>query len=105
MKHGARKKRVIRHVAALRLVDQYFRDRPENLIELGPHGVFELQATRAFLQLHRFIIGQVDRDGLRAGVAVAGVINDVVSVQVRVTAWRFLLVRIGHRQPRLQLGQ
>ncbi len=57
------------------------------------------------MQLNLLIVGQVDGDGLGAGVAVPGVVDHVVGVEIRVRSRRFGLVGVIHRQAALQLGQ
>ena len=84
--------------------DQHVSDGDENLFELRPHRVLELQAPRAFLKLYLLVVGEVDRDCLRPRVAIAGVVDHVVGIQVGIRARRFLLVFVRHGQPALQGG-
>jgi len=53
---------------------------------------------------HGLVVGKIDRDGLATGVTGAGVINHVVSIQVRVRTRRLPLVFIGDWQAFLQRG-
>ena len=66
--------------------DERVGDGHQDLVELGAHRVLELEPPRALLELDLLVVGQVDGDGLRAGVGVAGVVEDVVGVQVGVRA-------------------
>ena len=66
--------------------DEPVGDGREDLVELGAHGVLELQAPRALRELDRLVVRQVDGDGLRRRRCVAGVVDDVVGAEVRVAA-------------------
>ena len=103
MKHGVGEKCVERDVLPLRLIHQDFRNWLQYFFELGLHRVLELQSTGTFRQLHLLIVRQVNGYRFRAGVAVPGVVHDVVRVQVGISSRRFRLVRIGNRQATLQL--
>ena len=87
------------------LGDQLVGDGHENLVELRPHRVLELQPAGALLELHLLVVGQVDGDGLGAGVGLAGVVHDVVGVEVGVAARPLPLVGRGHRQTSLKLRE
>ncbi len=105
VEHRVGEERVEGDVPALVLGDQDLGDGNQDAIELGPHRVLELQPPRPLGQLDLLVVGQVDRDRLRARVAVARVVDDVVGVEVRVGAGRLPLVLVGDGQPALQLGQ
>jgi hypothetical protein len=72
--------------------DQRTGDGHHDLVELGPHGVLELQTARALGELDLLVVGQVDGDRLGAGVGVAGVVDHVVGVEIGVGARGLLLV-------------
>ncbi len=105
VEHGVAEEGVEGDVLALVGGNEQVGDGDEDLVVLGPHGVLELEATGAFLKLDRFVVGQVDGDGFGPGVAVAGVVDDVVGVQVGVGAGGFLLVGVGDRETALETGQ
>ena len=105
MKHRVGEEGLGSDMISLRFVNKHIRDRAENFFELRLDRVLELQAASSFLQLHLFVVGKVDRDCLRASVAVARVINNVISIEIGICSRSFLLVFIGNRQPSLQIGQ
>ena len=63
-------------------VEDDFADGDHDFVELGLHAVAELEPACALLGLHAVVVGQVDGDGLAAGVAVACVIDGVIDIQV-----------------------
>ena len=105
VEHHVLEERIERHARCLVVHDQLLRERHEDAIELRAHGVLQLEAPGAFPELHRFIVRQVDRDGLGALVRLAGHIHHVVRVQVGVGARRLALVRRIHRDTRLECRQ
>ena len=92
VEHGIAEERIEGHVGTLVLGDQLLAEGDHDLIELGLHRILELQASRASCELHLLVVGQIDRDGLRARVRVTRVVDDVVRVQVGVGAGRLGLV-------------
>ena len=80
VEHGVAEKRLEGDVMALIPGNKCFRNRRQDLVVLGQHGVLELQAAGALGQLDFLVIGQVDGNGLGAGVGVSGVINHVVGI-------------------------
>ena len=105
VKHHVFEEGVELDVGALVRSDQAVGDWNEDLVELGAHGVFQLQAARPLLELHLLVVRQVDRDGLRPGVAVPGVVDRVVGVQIGIRSRRLAFVLGRDRQPALQLGK
>jgi len=103
VEHGVLEKGVEGDVLALVLGDELPGDGHQDLVELGAHGVLELQAPGTLLQLHPLVVGQVDGDGLGAGVGVARVVDRVVGVELGVRPGLFLLVLVGYRKSGLQL--
>ena len=81
---------------------QLLGDGVKDLVELSLHSVLELEFAGATLQLHTLIVRQVDGDGLAVCVAVAGIVNHVVSSQVNIRARNFFLIFGRHRQLLLQ---
>ena len=71
-------------VAALVLRDQLAGNGNQDLVELGPHRVLQLEPAGTLLELDLFVVGQVDRDGLRPGVGIAGVVDGVIGVEIGV---------------------
>ena len=63
------------------------------------------KAAAAFGQLHTLVVGQVDGDGLGARVAVAGIVDHVVYVDVAVGAGHFFLILGVAGEELLHLGQ
>ena len=84
-------------VPTLILRYQHVGDGHEDAVELGLHGVLQLQTPRAFLQLDRFVIGEIDGDSLGSGVRFTSVVDGVVRVQLGVGARHLLLVGVRHR--------
>ena len=80
VEHGVAKKRIKGNVLALVFSDQFIGNRHQDLVELGQHGVLDLQPACTLGQLHLFIIGQVDGDGFGTGITVTGAIRQVVGV-------------------------
>ena len=88
---------------ALLLCDQHIADWQENLLELVADGIFKLQFSGAFAGLNTFIIGQVDGNGLAAGITVACIVDNIIGAQIRITSRDLLLVFIGNRKALLHL--
>ena len=57
-------------------------DGEEDFVELGLHRVAQLEAAGALHGVYALVVGQVDGDGLAAGVAVSGVVDHVIDVEV-----------------------
>ena len=57
-------------------------DGEEDLVELGLHRVAQLETAGALHGVYALVVGQVDGDGLAAGVAVSGVVDYVIDVEV-----------------------
>ena len=72
----------------------------QNAVELRAHRVLELQPARALLELHLFVVRQIDGDRLGAGVGLARDVDDVVRIQVGVGAGRLPLVARAARECR-----
>ena len=104
VKHGVAKERVKGDVLALILGDQLIRNGYQDLVELGQHGVFQLQAAGTLAQLHLFVVGQIDGDGLGSGIRVSGHEDHVVGIEIGVGARHFFLVLGIDRQAALQVG-
>ena len=92
-------------VAALRLIDQHVGYGLNNLVELRLHCILQLQAPRATRQLHDFVVGKIDRNCFAARVAVTSVVDDIVSVQIRIGTRRFPFVFVGDGEAFLQRWQ
>ena len=94
----------IHHLLLFRIHDD-FGNRHQDLVELGLHRILQLQLARAFLDMHTFVVRQVDSDGLATGIAVATVQNHIVHVQIGIRTRHFSLVLAIHRKFFLQIGQ
>ncbi len=105
VEHRVGEEGVERDVAALVLGDQFAGDGHQDAVEFGPHRVLELQPAGPLGQLDFLVVGQVDRDRLRTGVALTGVVHHVVSVEFRVGSRGLSFVRIRNGQAALQIGQ
>ena len=105
VEHRVLEKGVERDVVALVRGDQQLRNGYQDLVELGTHRIFELKSPRSFGELHRLVVGQVDRNRLATGVAVAGVVHDVVGAEICVRAGHLFFIGVRHRQPLLQHRQ
>ena len=79
------------------LGDQLPGDRDQDFVELRAHGVLELQPARALLELDPLVVRQVDGDRLGPGVAVTGVVDDVIGIQIGIGTRHLRLVFIRHR--------
>ena len=80
-------------------------DRHEDGLKLGLHGVLELQTAGAHGLVDTLVVRQVDGDGLRTSVAVAGIVDDVVDIEVAGrTLHGWFVLRVA-RQFLLQHGQ
>jgi len=66
----------------LGLIDQHIADGDKDLFELIPDGIFQLELSGALIGLNPFVIGQVDGDCFASGVAITGIINNIISTQV-----------------------
>ena len=102
MEHRVAEEGIKGDVFALLVSNQLVGNPQKYLVELGTHGILQLQSPSSFLQLHLFVVRQVDGDCLRTGVAVASIVNHVVRIQFSVGARLLLLVLIGDRQCRLK---
>ena len=105
VKHRVGEEGIEGDVPALLRGDETLGDRNEDPVELRAHRVLELQPPGALRQLNVLVVRQVDGDGLRARVAVPGVVDDVVGVEVRIGAGLVRLVDRRHRQAALQFRQ
>jgi hypothetical protein len=105
VEHRVPEKRVECDIGALVLRNEFRCQGLHDLIELRLHRVLELQPSRAPRQLDLLVIREVDGDGLRASVRVAGVVHDVVRIQVGVRARHFCFITCVHGQAPLQAGQ
>ena len=76
-----------------------------DVLELGFHGVLELQTACAVFQLHLLIVGQIDGYGLAAGIAFAGIVDHVVDIEVAIGAGALFFVFGVAGQLFLHLGQ
>ena len=85
--------------------DHQVGDRHHDVVELGTHGVFQLQTAAAFGQLHALVVGQVDGDGLGARIAVAGVVDHIVDIDVAVGARHLLFIFLVAGQELLHFGE
>ena len=92
VEHGVGEEGIKGDVPSLLLCNQHFGNGDQDLVVLGLHGVFQLRAAGAVLLLEAFVVGQVDRNGLGARVAIAGVVNHIVSVELCVATDGVLLV-------------
>ena len=98
VEHRVTEERIKCNVLALVLGNQHLGNRNQNLVELGQHRVFELQAARSLGELDFLVIGQVDCNGLGAGIAVSRVEHHVVGIQIGIRPRGFRLVFIRDRQ-------
>ena len=93
-------------VVKLVVADKQVGDRHEDGLEFGLHGVFKLQTASSHGFVDTLVIGQVDGDGLRTGIAVTGVVDDIIHIEVAGStlhggfvlrvAWQFLLQHGQH---------
>lgn len=79
-------------VILLVVADEEISDRDEDIIELSLHSVFELETAGALFELDTFIVGEVDSDSLRSGVAIAGIIDNIIDIEVAFGARHFLFI-------------
>ena len=84
MEHGVGEEGLESDVAPLLGVDEHGADRLQYPVEFGPHGVLQLQPAGTLFKLHLLIVGQVDGDSLRAGITVAGIVDHIIGVQIRI---------------------
>ena len=105
VEHRVREEGVESDHPALLRVDQKVRDWQEYVIELGAHRVLQLKATRPHRELDFLVVRQVDGYRLCARIAIAGVVQDVVRVQLGVSARRLGLVAFRHGQAPLHVRQ
>ena len=92
-------------VVELVFVDEQVGNGLQDSLELGLHGVLELQTAGAFFFVDALVVGQVDGDGFGTCIAVAGIVDDVIHVQVALgTGHGGFVFRVAG-QVVLQLGQ
>ena len=70
MEHGVLEEGIEGYQLPLILCHEHVGNGGEYPIELGPHGILELKPSGTPLKLHLWVVGQVDGDGLGAGVCV-----------------------------------
>ncbi len=85
--------------------DEHFGDRHQDAVELGAHRILELEPPGALGELHLLVVGEVDGDGLGAGVGLSGVVEHVIGVEIGVGARRLALVFSRHGETLLQRRQ
>ena len=105
MEHRVLEERIERDVGTLLLFHQHPGDGHHDAIELGTHGILELQPSCSLGQLHLLIVGQVHCDGLGARIAITGVVDHVIGPQLCVRAGLLPTVHLGDRQAALQIGK
>src|SRR3546814_1712223 len=64
VEHGVLEERIEAQMRLLVCCDQGLADRQHDGVELRLHHVFQLQTARAGLELHFFVVRQIDGDGL-----------------------------------------
>ena len=70
------------HIVQLVVANQQVGNGLKDGLELGLHGVLKLQTAGTHGFVDALVVGQVDGDGLGTRVAVTGVVNDVVDIEV-----------------------
>ncbi len=104
VKHHIAEEGIKGDVFALFGCDEHVRNRHKDVVELGFHAVFELQLAGSFLQVHAFVVGQVDGNGFTGHVAVAGIKHGIIGIEVGISAGHFFFIHLLHRELLLQVG-
>ena len=92
-------------IVKLVVADKQVGDRHENGLEFGLHGVLKLQTASTHGLVDPLVVGQVDGDGLRTGIAVTGVVDNIVHIEVAGSTLHGGFVLRVARQFLLQHGQ
>ena len=103
MVHNVFKKCIKGYMFALLFSDQHIADGQEDLFELVADSIFQLQFSGAFAALDPLIIGQVDGNGLAAGITVSCIIDYIIGSQIGITTGDLLFVYIRNWKALLHL--